>query len=78
MQPSALRSGTHKSVNMKLRIAAAFSDIIFTASKESFRLKSSKSASWGTVLIRNSFPDTNVARGDWMISVVPAHEKQAA
>ena len=61
---------THKSVNMKLRIAAAFSDIIFTASKESFRLKSSKVRIMGHGIDTEFFsPDTNVARGDWMISV---------
>ena len=33
---------THKSVNLKLRIAEKMADVIFTASKESFRLMSSK------------------------------------
>jgi len=33
---------THKSVNLKLKIAEKFVDVIFTASKESFRLKSKK------------------------------------
>ncbi len=33
---------THKSVNLKLRIAAFWADVIFTASKESFRLRSAK------------------------------------
>lgn len=33
---------THKRVDLKLRIAEKFADIIFTASKESFRLKSDK------------------------------------
>src|SRR3989338_452188 len=33
---------THKSVNLKLRVAAFLTDVIFTASKESFRLKSKK------------------------------------
>ncbi|MBI2045854.1 MAG: glycosyltransferase family 4 protein [Parcubacteria group bacterium] len=33
---------THKQVDMKLRVAEKLSDIIFTASKESFRLKSDK------------------------------------
>lgn len=33
---------THKRVDLKLRIAEKFSDIIFTASKESFRLPSKK------------------------------------
>lgn len=33
---------THKAVNLKLRIAEKLTDIIFTASKESFRLESKK------------------------------------
>ncbi|MCK5211783.1 glycosyltransferase family 4 protein [Candidatus Parcubacteria bacterium] len=33
---------THKAVNFKLRLAEKFTDIIFTASKESFRLPSKK------------------------------------
>lgn len=33
---------THKSVDLKLRVAAFFANIIVTASKESFRLKSAK------------------------------------
>lgn len=33
---------THKRVDLKLRIAEKFADVIFTASKESFRLKSGK------------------------------------
>src|SRR3989344_6033891 len=33
---------THKSVNLKLRIAVIFSHIVFTASKESFRLSTKK------------------------------------
>jgi len=32
----------HRKVDFKLRVAAVFADVIFTASKESFRLKSSK------------------------------------
>jgi len=32
----------HKAVNLKLRIAEKFADVIFTASKESFQLKSKK------------------------------------
>lgn len=61
---------THKSVNLKLRIAAAFSDIIFTASKESFRLNSSKVRVMGHGIDTEFFsPDTNVVRGGWMLSV---------
>ena len=33
---------THKSVDLKLRLAEKFADVIFTASRESFRLKSNK------------------------------------
>ncbi|VAW33214.1 hypothetical protein MNBD_CPR01-313, partial [hydrothermal vent metagenome] len=33
---------THKSVDLKLRIAVLFANIVFTASPESFRLKSNK------------------------------------
>ena len=33
---------THKSVDLKLRIAEKLADVVFTASKESFRLKSKK------------------------------------
>ncbi len=44
---------THKSVDLKLRIATFFSNVIFTASKESFRLKSNK------VLVMGHGIDTN-------------------
>lgn len=61
---------THKSVNLKLRIAAAFSNIIFTASKESFRLASSKVHVMGHGIDVDFFcPDTSAARGDWALSV---------
>jgi glycosyltransferase involved in cell wall biosynthesis len=61
---------THKSVNNKLRFAAFFSDIIFTASKESFRLKSSKVHVMGHGIDTDFFsPDPSIARGDWILSV---------
>lgn len=61
---------THKSVNLKLRIAVMFSDIIFTASKESFRLPSSKVRVMGHGIDTEFFcPDATVARGDWFLSV---------
>lgn len=61
---------THKSVNLKLRIAAFLSNVIFTASKESFRLKSKKVRVMGHGIDTDFFsPDASVARGDWMLSV---------
>ena len=61
---------THKSVNLKLRIAELFADVIFTASKESFRLRSKKVQVMGHGIDTNFFfPDPNVARGDWYLSV---------
>lgn len=61
---------THKSVNLKLRIAELFSNIIFTASKESFRLKSSKVHVMGHGIDTTFFsPNPSVVRGDWLLSV---------
>lgn len=61
---------THKSVNLKLRIAAAYADIICTASRESFRLPSSKVRVMGHGIDTEFFsPNANVARGDWLLSV---------
>lgn len=61
---------THKSVNLKLRTAAAFADIIFTASKESFRIRNKKVHAMGHGIDTDFFsPDTNIVRGDWMLSV---------
>ena len=61
---------THKSVNLKLRIAAVFADIIFTASKESFRLHSRKVRVMRHGVDTDFFsPDTSVARGEWILSV---------
>ena len=61
---------THKSVNLKLRLAAFLSDIIFTASRESFRLRSSKVRVIGHGIDTEFFsPDPSVARGSWALSV---------
>lgn len=61
---------THKSVNLKLRIAAFLSNVIFTASKESFRLRSGKVRVMGHGIDTDFFsPDASVARGDWILSV---------
>ena len=61
---------THKSVDLKLRLAELFSNIIFTASKESFRLKSAKVRVMGHGIDTDFFcPDTSIARGDWALSV---------
>ena len=60
----------HKSVNMKLRIAELFADTIFTASKESFRLKSQKVHIIGHGIDADFFsPDSSTVRGDWFLSV---------
>lgn len=61
---------THKSVNLKLRIAALLANAILTASKESFRLKSAKVRVMGHGIDTDFFsPDANAARGDWLLSV---------
>lgn len=51
---------THKSVNLKLKIAEKFSSIIFTASRESFRLKSNKVNIMGHGIDLSRFKDTSV------------------
>lgn len=61
---------THKSVDLKLRIAVFFANSIFTASKESFRLPSTKVHIVGHGIDTAFFmPDQNVIRGDWALSV---------
>jgi len=61
---------THKSVNLKLRTAVLFAHIIFTASKESFRLKSKKVQVMGHGIDTDFFtPDPSVVRGTWELSV---------
>ncbi len=60
----------HKSVNLALRLAELLADVIFTASKESFRLKSSKVRVMGHGIDTDFFsPDPSVQRGDWALSV---------
>ncbi|MSR70799.1 glycosyltransferase [Candidatus Kaiserbacteria bacterium] len=60
---------THKSVDLKLRIAEKFADVIFTASKESFRLPSRKVHVMGHGIDTDFFtPDPTVVRGDWWLS----------
>jgi len=49
---------THKAVTIKLKLAEQFADVIFTASKESFRLPSCK------VIITGHGIDTNLFRPD--------------
>ncbi|MBI2025321.1 glycosyltransferase [Candidatus Kaiserbacteria bacterium] len=61
---------THKSVNLKLRIATLLAHVVFTASKESFRLKSNKVKVMGHGIDTDFFsPDQTAARGDWALSV---------
>lgn len=61
---------THKSVNLKLRIAVLFAHIIFTASAESFRLRTKKLRVIGHGIDADFFsPDANIARGNWILSV---------
>lgn len=61
---------THKNVDAKLRGATSLADVIFTASKESFRLKSSKVRVMGHGIDTDFFtPDPSVVRGDWILSV---------
>jgi glycosyltransferase involved in cell wall biosynthesis len=60
---------THKAVNLRLRIAARFTDVIFTASKESFRLRSKKLQVVGHGITTDFFsPDPNVIRESWWLS----------
>lgn len=61
---------THKSVNLKLRVAELFVDVIFTASKESFRLPSKKLQVMGHGIDTNFFkPDPSSVRGNHALSV---------
>lgn len=61
---------THKSVNLKLRIAVLFSHIVFTASKESFRLRTKKLHVMGHGIDTDFFSsDASIVRGDWLLSV---------
>lgn len=61
---------THKSVDLKLRIAEIFTHTIFTASKESFRLASRKVRVMGHGIDTDFWkPDLHTKRGDHFLSV---------
>jgi len=61
---------THKSVDLKLRIAEKFADVIFTASKESFRLRSYKVRVMGHGIDTDFFcPDPQAVRKERLLSV---------
>ena len=60
---------THGDVDLKLRIATLLTHIVFTASPESFRLKTSKLRIVGHGIDTNLFkPDPSVVREDWWLS----------
>lgn len=61
---------THKSVDLKLRVAARLADVIFTASKESFRMPTKKLHVMGHGIDVDFFsPDASIVRGGWALSV---------
>jgi len=61
---------THKSVNLKLRFATLLSNVVFTASKESFRLANRKVRVMGHGIDTDFFaPDPSIMRSDWILSV---------
>ncbi len=61
---------THKSVDLKLRIAELFANVVLTASYESFRLPSKKVRVMGHGIDTDFFtPDPNVVRGEAALSV---------
>lgn len=61
---------THKSVNLKLRVATFFANVVLTASKESFRLQSRKIRVTGHGIDTKFFsPGQPVARDDFALSV---------
>lgn len=61
---------THKSVDLKLRIAARFADTIFTASKKSFRLSNKKVRVMGHGIDTDFFtPDQTISRTATVLSV---------
>lgn len=61
---------THKSVDMKLHLATFLTNIIFTASKESFRIKTEKVNVMGHGIDVDFFsPDLNVVRTMALLSV---------
>lgn len=60
---------THKSVNLKLRIAVLFAHVVFTASPESFRLQTKKLRVIGHGIDVDFFsPDSKVSRGTAILS----------
>lgn len=60
---------THKSVDLKLRIAEKLAHVVQTASKESFRLPSTKAFVMGHGIDTDFFaPDSSVERGEWLLS----------
>lgn len=61
---------THKAVNARLRLATLLCDVVFTASKESFRLRSSKVRVMGHGIDTGFFtPDPDTVRGRHLLSV---------
>lgn len=61
---------THKSVNARLRLATLLSDVIFTASKESFRFPTKKLHVMGHGIDTDFFsPDSNIVRDGHLLSV---------
>ncbi|MBU4480081.1 glycosyltransferase family 4 protein, partial [Patescibacteria group bacterium] len=62
---------THKNVDLKLKIAEKFANIIFTASKESFRLESKKLRIVGHGIDIDKFiPDRNYLKKDNFFEIV--------
>ena len=60
---------THKAVNLRLRIAVFFADVVLTASPESFRLHSKKVRVMGHGIDTDFFtPDPSVARAEHWLS----------
>ncbi len=61
---------THKAVNVRLRVATLFADVVLTASKASFRLRTNKLHIMGHGIDTDFFtPDPGVVRGEWALSV---------
>lgn len=61
---------THKSVDLKLRVATLFAHDILTASRESFRLRTKKLHVMGHGIDTDFFtPISSLARGSWYLSV---------
>lgn len=61
---------THKKVNIRLRLANLLAHTVFSASKESFRLKSRKVRIMGHGIDTDFFkPDPSIVRGSHLLSV---------